>query len=73
MNCPDCEVAMTEGFLPDVDYGDYVQSKWHPGKPRESKFLGLSGGVKVTEFKMVPLTAFRCGDCGLVRLYALHG
>ena len=71
MNCPDCDTEMTEGFLPDTIEGASVQSHWHAGPVKPRKFLGMPNGVQVHSFKTLPLTAYRCADCGLVRLYAL--
>jgi hypothetical protein len=57
--CPDCEVAMKEGWIPDANYLFTVQPNWREGTPR-----GKGGR------RQVPVQAFRCPDCGYLRLYA---
>ena len=73
-NCPDCDVAMEIGCLPEI--GDHSVTGWTsflPGVPTEKWFLGLikTGGIVVDWKKAIPVTVFRCPDCGLLKAYAL--
>jgi len=68
--CPDCKVAMKEGWIPDATYGAVIQCHWHEGPPEKAKFFGMDAGMKATGVRMMPLQAWRCPDCGLVRSYA---
>ena len=61
---------MDEGFLPEVIYGANVQTHWHSGQAEKKKLLGMDHGVKVDAGNTIPVTAFRCPQCSLVRLYA---
>ena len=68
--CPDCETAMEAGFIPDMASGaSALQMGWHPGEAEGKRFIGMKAGVKFDKNAMVPITAFRCPQCGLVRLY----
>jgi len=69
--CPDCEVDMVEGFLPDNAHLANLQIYWHPGPAKQTKFLGMDNGVKVQGRRTIPVSAFRCAQCGLIRLYGL--
>ena len=65
--CPDCGGGMEAGFVPEE--GSDATSKpseWVAGPPERSWLTGtrLRGKVRA------PLTALRCGECGLVKLYA---
>ena len=61
---------MSEGFIPDATYGQILQTYFDDGSLESSSFLGISTGLKVDKEHMHPMHAFRCVDCGLVRLYA---
>ncbi len=67
--CPDCSTEMTPGFMPDdLNMFGSNQSAWVEGQPVES----LTRGVKLSGMLSFPITAFRCGQCGLLRLYAFR-
>lgn len=68
--CPDCTVAMKKGWIPDATYGGIMQSHWHDGDPEKVSFLGIPAGMKGKATHMLPMQAWRCPDCGLVRTYA---
>ena len=68
--CPDCAEPMVEGFVPDSTYGAILQTHWYEGTPEETTFLGLPTGLAVDRKNMVAIQAWRCAECGLVRLYA---
>ena len=65
--CPDCRVAMVEGFVPDATYGEILQSQWVAGAPERSSWRG----IKVRSG--VVITTWRCPKCGLLRSYAGGG
>lgn len=68
--CSECGGAMEAGFVPDVTYGAAVASHWHPGVPEEKTFVGIPSGVRVQSEALVPIHAYRCTKCFLVRMYA---
>ena len=68
--CADCSVAMEEGFIPDATLGGMCQSSWHRGLPETVEVLGMPGGLKIVGVKCMPIRAFRCPKCGLLRSYA---
>lgn len=68
--CPSCRGSLEEGFLPDNTYGQWLQSSWHPGPPKQWKFFGIPSGTKVDRKGLLPIEAWRCSSCGLVQLYA---
>ena len=72
--CPDCDGTMETGFI--LDHGRHIalQSSWYPGIPEKGKLFGLKMnglGVVYDPGKGLPVTAFRCTQCGLVRLYSI--
>ena len=69
--CPDCRIRMDVGFIPDTTYGAVLHSHWHKGPPEQASFLGLPVGTKIDKADMKPITAWRCGRCGLLRFHAL--
>ena len=70
--CPDCRIEMALGTMLDFSHGAVLQPRWQPGPPEAAKFLGIpiSGGVKPDKLHMLPAVAWRCPQCGLLRLYA---
>jgi Domain of unknown function (DUF6487) len=64
--CADCNVEMELGFVPD-HYAQIIQSHWHPGTATEKTF---TGNLKLNKEDMVPITAYRCPQCGLLKHYA---
>ena len=53
--CPDCDVPMRAGFIPDSTYGMFLQTHWHPGEAEESSFLGIATGAKIDRSAMMPV------------------
>lgn len=76
MKCSDCRGDMELGFIPDATYGMVHQAAWHSGDPKAKKGLfeklATGGGVKFDTRYMTPITAYRCSQCGLIKLYALR-
>ena len=68
--CPDCAVGMVVGFIPDATFRGMLLSHWHQGAPKTEEVLGIPTGVKVFGVKSMPIRAFRCPKCGLLRSYA---
>jgi hypothetical protein len=69
--CSDCDAEMEAGFV--IDLGDmdiHTVAQWHPGEPTQSKFLGLSMGLKTDRKRMLTVHAFRCPKCSALRLFA---
>lgn len=64
--CPDCKTDMEVGFVPD-HYSQIIQSQWHPGSATSKTAFG---NLKLDSSQMIPIVAFRCPDCGLIRHYA---
>ena len=72
--CPDCDVAMERGFIPDFAFNDVIQMLWHSGEAEPNTVLGIrTGSVKLDKSEFLPITAYRCPKCGLVRAYAGDG
>ena len=69
--CHDCGVPTELGTLLDFNHVQITTSKWHAGIPEPAKFLGLkTSSVKLEPAKMLATVAYRCPQCGLLRLYA---
>jgi hypothetical protein len=64
--CPDCRTEMERGFVPD-HYATTIRSHWHPGAGDEKTFFG---NLKLDSEKMIPIVAYRCPQCGALKLYA---
>ena len=73
--CADCGEALQIGFIPDATIFPVKQSHWHPGPAVHESFVGLEAwdkrGVKTDWEQAVPIKAYRCPGCGLVKMYAL--
>ncbi len=70
-NCSDCGDSMELGFIPDSTYGALLQSRWHPGEAKQLKVFGMELPrleTNISEF--VPITAYRCSGCGLLKFFA---
>ena len=67
--CPDCGVAMEGGFVLDQTHGGNAQADWVEGAPEKSIWTGL----RLKGHRRIPLYAWRCPRCSLVRFYAPEG
>jgi hypothetical protein len=66
-NCPKCEGAMVQGFIPDfIHHSINGVCGWHEGQPQASFWKGTK--AKLAEG--MPIGAFRCNKCGYLELYA---
>ena len=68
--CSDCSKDMERGFVPDVTHGGWDRAHWHRGDVVSKRFLGMPAGYKVEVKQLIPIVAYRCPSCGLVRLHA---
>jgi hypothetical protein len=64
--CPDCDVEMEMGFIPD-HYAQIIRSHWHPGPGTDKT---LMGNLQLDRNMMIPIVAFRCPQCGLLKQFA---
>lgn len=64
--CADCGGVLEEGFVPDFQLGGATAPVWISGKPRGSVWTG----VKVSSYPRLEVRAWRCADCGVLKLYA---
>lgn len=74
IQCPDCELEMELGYIPDLgDAASVIQMLWISGAPEPVKIFGLkTGSVKSGDGgSPIPIWAFRCSECGLLRLHAI--
>ncbi len=71
--CSDCGEALQIGFIPDATIGPVKQSHWHPGPAVDEKYVSARDkrGVKTDWEQAVPITAYRCPGCGLLKVYAV--
>jgi len=70
--CPDCGGIMEEGFIFDRTGGALLVQRWLKGKPERGwlQSEAVAGySAKGRECRMVE--TFRCGDCGLIKSYAI--
>jgi ribosomal protein S27AE len=64
--CPKCSSAMSEGFIIDHTQSGTTVGSWVEGQPARSVWTGLKLGGR----PKMDMTAWRCGRCGFVELYA---
>lgn len=65
-SCPDCQIEMTCGFIPD-HHAQTIRSHWHPGAGTETTFFG---NLKLDSNALIPIVAYRCPSCGLLKQFA---
>tara|TARA_R100000750_G_scaffold41725_1_gene27137 strand:+ start:117 stop:344 length:228 start_codon:yes stop_codon:yes gene_type:complete len=70
---------MELGFIPDASNMIVMQTQWHPGTPKDVKFLGFNPptfmGKEVPAIyhdaeQMLPISAYRCSRCGILKFIA---
>jgi hypothetical protein len=67
VECPDCRVAMEEGFFADRgDHSRVAPASWIAGAPEKSFW----SGTKTRGKEQHEVAVLRCPRCGLLRLYA---
>lgn len=58
---------MTPGFILDRGHGNSLApSQWQDGEPERSFWKGL----KTSGHQQLPVTTYRCGQCGYLEAYA---
>jgi len=69
--CPDCDSAMEKGFLPDHGHAAVHRPTWHRGDAEPLLSFGfIKSGIKYDKNETIPVIAYRCTNCGLLRSYA---
>lgn len=69
--CNLCGKAMEKGFIPDVAHGTVRRAVWHRGDPEPALLFGMPlGGLSIDKLETLPITTFRCPECGLLQFYA---
>ncbi|WP_459556047.1 hypothetical protein [Lacunimicrobium album] len=75
--CLDCGVGMEIGYVPDFAPGGWMRSGWYPGAAREMTFFGMRVGrkrwIEVPTTGWIPVTGYRCPECGVLKFYAEKG
>jgi hypothetical protein len=59
---------MESGWVPDNTHAGLQQENWSPGEPQPSFWTGLK--VKKKDI-VIPVTTFRCPNCGYLESYAI--
>lgn len=77
--CSDCGGIMEEGHVVDYAHASFIQARWQPGEPENQKSFGVDWNqffgsalpdVAIDAYKLYPIFARRCVECGLLKLYA---
>jgi hypothetical protein len=59
---------MESGWVPDNTHSGLQRENWCPGEPQPSFWTGLA--VEKRD-KVIPVTTFRCPNCGHLESYAI--
>ena len=57
---------MEQGFALDEGYGKRTAQKWVEGEPE----ISIWTGVKLGGRRQLPITSYRCRNCGFLESYA---
>ena len=68
VECTRCHSQMESGWVPDNTQGGLLRENWCPGEPQPSLLMGLKVEKKD---KVIPVTTFRCPNCGYLESYAI--
>ena len=68
VECIRCHAHMESGWVPDNTDGGLQRQNWSPGEPQPSFWTGLK--VEKRD-KVIPVTTFRCPNCGYLESYAI--
>jgi hypothetical protein len=68
VECTRCHAQMESGWVPDNTHGGLLRENWCPGEPQPSFWMGLK--VEKRD-KVIPVTTFRCPNCGYLESYAI--
>ena len=67
IHCPKCAGAMLPGFVLDRGHANSLApSYWQEGAPEKSFWTG----IKTRGHQQLPITTYRCGQCGFLESYA---
>lgn len=64
--CSKCDGRMDQGFVVDEGYGSVRVSRWQPGAPDKSFWLG----VRQKKREQIEIQTWRCQRCGYLENYA---
>lgn len=69
--CSDCGSELEKGWVPDQSYGGVHRGTWHRGEVARVISFGLIKiGIHYNKQETIPITAYRCTNCGLLKSYA---
>ena len=68
VECTRCHAHMESGWVPDNTHAGLQQENWSPGEPQPSFWTGLKVEKKDI---VIPVTTFRCPNCGYLESYAI--
>ena len=68
VECKTCHSPMVSGWVPDNTQAGFQQENWSPGEPQPSFWTGLKVEKKDI---VIPVTTFRCPNCGYLESYAI--
>ena len=63
--CPECGGIMEKGLIADQGHGKVFIARWVDSEPKTNIWTG-----KLKNENVFDLTAYRCRDCGNLKLYA---
>jgi hypothetical protein len=66
--CTRCDGKMEAGYIPDWTYGQIKSPVWYKGEPVSHWFGGLSFSIR--KKTGLPVTTYRCADCGYLENFA---
>ena len=64
--CNECGGEMQRGYVPNFLFNQENQTFWVEGKAEKS----ILGFLKIRDRKNYDIVAYRCKDCGAIKLYA---
>ena len=67
LSCPRCGGGMETGYTVDISYGKTAVPKWVAGEPVSSFW---SSGLKLAGKEQLPVSTYRCRQCGFLESYA---